>query len=499
MKLRRLILSLLIVLSLTFGQMIHVYAEETSGSYSYTIKNNPQTLTQEVVDESFSSKTNASPKKFKASSSGNTFESTKEACAYIREGLVNREETITFMITYREVLNENSVRDYGMNLFDEATSHTGKEDEGDYIEWQFDECKQRCNYYIYQTYSKCIYSFTVSYYTTADEEATVTDSLNQVYDDLNLDGLNEYNKFMAIYEYVTHNVTYDHEHVDDESYLHQYTAYGALIDHTAVCQGYALLLYRMLLHVGIDTRLIPGYAYKTELHAWNIVKFDDYYYNVDSTWDAGDDNNYNYCLRPDTYFNKEHTRFVTYKTDDFYKQYPMYMAEYGQTIDVNPVISFPKMPSYTGKPIQPDLNVEIDEKVILSAYYTVDYADDAVKVGKYNVSITLKGGYVGEATAEFKIVPQSTSIKKLTAKSKGFKATWTKKSTQVTGYQIRYSTSSSMSSAKTKSITSYKTVSKTITKLKKKKKYYVQVRTYKTVSGTKYYSSWSAKKSIKTK
>ncbi|MBO6047245.1 MAG: hypothetical protein J6P61_05760, partial [Erysipelotrichaceae bacterium] len=175
MKLRRLILSLLIVLSLTFGQMIHVYAEETSGSYSYTIKNNPQTLTQDVVDESFSAKTDASPKKFKASSSGNTFESTKEACAYIREGLVNREETITFMITYREVLNENSVRDYGMNLFDEATSHTGKEDEGDYIEWQFDECKQRCNYYIYQNYSKCIYSFTVSYYTTADEEATVTD------------------------------------------------------------------------------------------------------------------------------------------------------------------------------------------------------------------------------------------------------------------------------------------------------------------------------------
>jgi len=55
-----------------------------------------------------------------------------------------------------------------------------------------------------------------------------------------------------------------------------------------------------------------------------------------------------------------------------------------------------------------------------------------------------------------------------------------------------------MAGAKKLTITSNKTLSKKVTKLIAKKKYYVQVRTYKTVSGTKYYSAWSAKKSVKT-
>ena len=70
---------------------------------------------------------------------------------------------------------------------------------------------------------------------------------------------------------------------------------------------------------------------------------------------------------------------------------------------------------------------------------------------------------------------------------------------RITGYQIRYSTSSKMTSAKTKTVKGYKYTSKKITKLKAKKKYYVQVRTYKTVSGKTYYSSWSGIKSVTTK
>ena len=56
-----------------------------------------------------------------------------------------------------------------------------------------------------------------------------------------------------------------------------------------------------------------------------------------------------------------------------------------------------------------------------------------------------------------------------------------------------------MAGAKTVKVTSWKTASKKISKLKAKKKYYVQFRSYKTVSGKTYYSAWSAKKSVKTK
>lgn len=91
----------------------------------------------------------------------------------------------------------------------------------------------------------------------------------------------------------------------------------------------------------------------------------------------------------------------------------------------------------------------------------------------------------------------NTSITKITAKSKGFTVYWKKVST--TGYQIQYSTSSKFTNPKTVTVSSSSTISKSITKLTAKKKYYVRVRTYKTVNGTKCYSKWSASKYVTTK
>ena len=94
--------------------------------------------------------------------------------------------------------------------------------------------------------------------------------------------------------------------------------------------------------------------------------------------------------------------------------------------------------------------------------------------------------------------PAKTSIKTLEAKNYGFKVTWTKKS-GVTGYQIKYSTSSSFKNSKTVTVKGQDKSYKTIKQLKKSTKYYVRVRTYKTVNGTKTYSKWSDKKSVTTK
>ena len=95
-----------------------------------------------------------------------------------------------------------------------------------------------------------------------------------------------------------------------------------------------------------------------------------------------------------------------------------------------------------------------------------------------------------------------TSIKRLENK-KGYSLyiTWKKLSkSKATGYEIQYSTSSSFKkNVKTKWITSYSKSSVKITKLSKKKKYYVRIRTYKKISGKKYYSKWSTVKSIKIK
>ena len=125
-------------------------------------------------------------------------------------------------------------------------------------------------------------------------------------------------------------------------------------------------------------------------------------------------------------------------------------------------------------------------------------------VGKYKVTVKLTGdNYEGSKTVYFKINPKGVSLSKVTAGKKSFTAKWKKPSStyrkQMTGYQIKYSTSSKMSKAKTVTVKGTKATSKTIKKLKAKKYYYVQIRTYKTVKGAKYYSSWSKTKKVKTK
>jgi hypothetical protein len=137
-------------------------------------------------------------------------------------------------------------------------------------------------------------------------------------------------------------------------------------------------------------------------------------------------------------------------------------------------------------------------KKVDTYYYTVSYSNNK-KVGTATVKIKMRNGYSGTFTKTFKINPKATTISKLTATSKGFKATWKKQATQTTGYQIRYSTKSSMSGAKTVTVSKNSTTSTTVKKLTAKKKYYVQIRTYRTVNGTKYYSSWSKAKTVTTK
>jgi len=98
----------------------------------------------------------------------------------------------------------------------------------------------------------------------------------------------------------------------------------------------------------------------------------------------------------------------------------------------------------------------------------------------------------------FTIKPVNTTVKTLSAGKKSLKVSINKKSTQVSGYQIMYSTKKTFSNAKTKTV-SYKTTTVNLTKLSAKKTYYVRVRTYKTISGIKYYSDWSKIAYKKTK
>ena len=154
--------------------------------------------------------------------------------------------------------------------------------------------------------------------------------------------------------------------------------------------------------------------------------------------------------------------------------------------------------AFTGKNITQSITVKYNGKTLKNGTdYTVSYSNNK-KIGTATVKIAGKGSYTGTITKTFKINPAKQEIQKLTAKSKAFFVDWAQKGS-ATGYEIQYATNSKFTSAKKVTITNNKTDKTTVSKLSGKKKYYVRVRSYTTVKGTKYYGAWSASKSVTTK
>lgn len=158
--------------------------------------------------------------------------------------------------------------------------------------------------------------------------------------------------------------------------------------------------------------------------------------------------------------------------------------------------------TYDGKEKKPGVTVSdwLGEPISKSEY-TVSYPKSAKNVGKYTVTIKFKNHYAGTEKRTFTINPKGTSLSKVTSPKKAqLKVTWKKQATQTTGYQVQYSTDKNFKKGnKTVTVKGAKTTSKTISKLTKGKKYYVRVRTYKTVNKTNFYSGWSKSSSVTVK
>ena len=174
----------------------------------------------------------------------------------------------------------------------------------------------------------------------------------------------------------------------------------------------------------------------------------------------------------------------------------------------NPEVYGLKSKTYNGKAQKQELEVivadpydDYQSKWLIEEgeHYKLVYKNN-VKVGKATVEIVGINCYNGSKIVKtFKINPKGTTVKKPTAGKKSFTVKWVKQATQTTGYELQYGLKSNFSGAKKKVINSNKTLKTTIKSLKSKKTYYVRIRTYKTVSGVKYYSAWSKAQKVKTK
>ena len=154
---------------------------------------------------------------------------------------------------------------------------------------------------------------------------------------------------------------------------------------------------------------------------------------------------------------------------------------------------------YTGSPIKPGVTVKLGGRTLKKGTdYKLTYTSNT-NPGMGKIKITGINQYKGSKTVTFKIIPRPTRIKTVTPLKNGFKVTWCRREKQITGYSVKWSTSSSMKDAKYNTIRNTQTVSLKKTNLKPGKTYYIQVRTYKEVNGVKYYSRWSAKEKVTTK
>ncbi|MBR0447036.1 MAG: fibronectin type III domain-containing protein [Clostridia bacterium] len=129
------------------------------------------------------------------------------------------------------------------------------------------------------------------------------------------------------------------------------------------------------------------------------------------------------------------------------------------------------------------------------------YSKIAVSKGTYYLIVKAANSYYHPSAdinynVSYTLTPTTPTIKTVVPGDKAIKLTWSKRS-DVTGYEIQYSTSSSFKSAKTVKVTKNSTVTTTLKSLTAKKTYYVRLRTYTTTSGKTYYSAW-ASKSVKT-
>lgn len=156
--------------------------------------------------------------------------------------------------------------------------------------------------------------------------------------------------------------------------------------------------------------------------------------------------------------------------------------------------------TYTGKNTSQKITVKLGGKTLVEGKDYKVSLKNCANVGTATLTVSGIKAYSGTIKKTYKINPKNTTLSKVTAGKKAFTAKWKKQTQQTTGYELQYSTNKSFKKGnKTVKITKNKTISKTVKKLNAKKKYYVRIRTYKTVKGTKYCSSWSKAKTVTTK
>ena len=232
--------------------------------------------------------------------SGTIYTDTASAARDLKSQIMEYEDTATIRLYVSGQADANQWKALARQLFEMAIAHNGIPTEGDYLRYEYGgyNAGGKLAYETDKNRSLCTFNYTLKHYVTAAQENALAPVAAEILAGLSLEGKSDYEKLLAIYSYLCDNTTYG------GSGDVKYTAYGALVNHLAVCQGYSAAFYRLCLASGVDARIITA---TSMTHAWNIAALDGRYYEMDCTWDTGyKPAGYRYFLRGTDYWLSKH-------------------------------------------------------------------------------------------------------------------------------------------------------------------------------------------------
>ena len=133
------------------------------------------------------------------------------------------------------------------------------------------------NYYVYRAYK---YGDNIS--DKGDKANELLEATKNVLDSTVNISMTDYEKELSIHNYLVTHSTYGF--LSGEDVDQSYKAYGTLVKHMSVCNGYAEAMQLLLMCCDIDSYMVTGEA-GDEAHAWNLVNLEGSWYHIDTTWD----------------------------------------------------------------------------------------------------------------------------------------------------------------------------------------------------------------------
>lgn len=265
----------------------------------------------------------------------------EEIVRQIRRSLKQHDQRIKiFFHAKKEAMSD--VEPLTKGLMEEALADTNRPDEGDYLRFQYGGYTLSYGHKPSGDGYDYALSIAPKYYTWRIQDEQVTKELEEIRKGMHFHFFtSDREKIRKIYDWFYDHVTYDRVHEKNTENHLKTTAYAAICEREAVCQGYCVAMYRMLREEGIDCRIMTGQAVdpkeegtgrsasekgegkrrNTEYHSWILVRLGDFYYNIDVTWDK-ELGTHAYYLRGKSFF-KDHKPDAKFTEKSFTDRYPV--------------------------------------------------------------------------------------------------------------------------------------------------------------------------------